>query len=737
MKVYPIRHHGPGSAKRLLRALKAQEPDCVLVEAPADTEAALEWIGHAKMKPPVALLAYDPKDLSRASWLPFAHFSPEWQAIKFALKKQIPIRAMDLPCGIQFNFEQDEQSKLEFANPDPELLTLQYDPLYVLAQLAGYSDSERWWEAAFEQEMEDTTVFEALLDMMKALREEVGRVETPETLIREAFMRKSIRKAQKDGFQNIAVVCGAWHAPVLADLAAYSNKADSERLRGRKKSSVKTTWAPWSYERLAFQSGYGAGVISPAWYELLFDQREELTIQWMIRLGRLLRSEDLDASVAHVQEAVRLADTLATMRGRRYSGIEELEDAALAIFTKGNSTQLDLIHNRLIIGTKLGKVPSEIPAPPLQRSIEKAIRSVHLYKEYNSGERSTKVLDLRKPANLAASHLLHRLQLLGIPWGTPMKVSKEAKGSFSEKWKLYWKAEFTIRIIEAGMLGNTLEEAVVAKVEKLINEGMSLSSLLQLLDNLLKADIPGPLVNLMEALGSRAAQSIDTLELMQALPPLIRILRYGDTRKSNQAGVKALLPELLPRVAIGLPLASTGIQDEPARLIFQEILNVQGALSALDEDWSKAAWLECLVRMHQNPEVHRLLAGLATRLCFDQNALNSNVLEKYFSLELSGIETAGDSAQWLEGFLYGSGLLLLHQMELRTLLQDWVEQLPASYFEKVLPVLRRTFARFSQAERGQLFALAQKNQPKEMEPDIPINAQRAKQAMDSLLKLLQ
>ena len=51
-----IRHHGPGSARSVVRALDDLAPQVVLVELPADCEAALQWVGHHQLVPPVALL---------------------------------------------------------------------------------------------------------------------------------------------------------------------------------------------------------------------------------------------------------------------------------------------------------------------------------------------------------------------------------------------------------------------------------------------------------------------------------------------------------------------------------------------------------------------------------------------------------------------------------------------------------------------------------------------------------
>jgi hypothetical protein len=59
-------------------------------------------------------------------------------------------------------------------------------------------------------------------------------------------------------------------------------------------------------------SGYGAGVASPG-ADHLWVQREQLSTRWMIRVARLLRDENLDASPANVIESVRLADSLAAI----------------------------------------------------------------------------------------------------------------------------------------------------------------------------------------------------------------------------------------------------------------------------------------------------------------------------------------------------------------------------------------------------------------------------------------
>jgi len=146
-------------------------------------------------------------------------------------------------------------------------------------------------------------------------------------------------------------VCGAWHAPVLR--AELLKKEDQARLKSLKKVATETTWIPWTYERLSFSSGYGAGVLSPAWYELLFaEPRAEVLTHWMVRATRLLRGQDVDASSAHAIEGVRLAGALAApLRGvEPFMGLEALGIAFVVVVVGGIGSFAGALLGGLLIG---------------------------------------------------------------------------------------------------------------------------------------------------------------------------------------------------------------------------------------------------------------------------------------------------------------------------------------------------------------------------------------------------
>ena len=102
LHIFGVRHHGPGSARSLIVALKKLKPDCILVEGPPDADELIAMAAHKEMKPPVSLLIYAADDPKKAVYYPFAEFSPEWQAIQYGLDNKVTVGFCDLPMMYQF-----------------------------------------------------------------------------------------------------------------------------------------------------------------------------------------------------------------------------------------------------------------------------------------------------------------------------------------------------------------------------------------------------------------------------------------------------------------------------------------------------------------------------------------------------------------------------------------------------------------------------------------------------------
>lgn len=720
-RVFGVRHHGPGSARHVVAAFAAWQPDAVLVEGPPDADHILAWAGDPRLRPPVAILVYVPDEPRRAVFYPFAAFSPEWQAIRWALAGDVPVRFMDLPAGQMLALGEEVESLAAS------------DPLALLAASAGHSDPERWWEDVIEHRPAGEDPFDAVVDAMVALRE----AEEPpgrRTQLREAAMRRQLRAALRRGFERVAVVCGAWHAPALLGLDRAG--ADTALLRGLPRVKVTATWSPWTNERLAFRSGYGAGVTSPAWYHHLFTESGDVVTTWLTHAARLLREEDADAPPASVVDAVRLTEALAALRNRPLPGLDEVLDAARAVLTRGSDVPLALIADRLVVGDVLGEVPPDVPMVPLQRDLSRLQRRLRLAP---SAARREIDLDLRRRIDRSRSHVLHRLRLLDVPWGQPGEVSG-ARGTFHEPWQLRWAPELSVRLVEASMWGTTVEVAAAAFTRDAADRASALARLTELAEGSLLAGLPDAVAHVMRRFADQAAVDVDVGHLMDALPPVARILRYGDVRGTDTALVAPVVDGLVGRICVGLPAACLSLDDAAAAEIVDHIDAVHDALAVLDRPDLRRSWEHALSAVTDLVGVHRLVSGRGTRLLLDSGTLSAGDAERRMRLALSVGEDPARAAAWVEGFLSGSGLVLVHDRALLALLDEWLGAVPDERFAGVLPLLRRTFATFQPAERrqiGERVRVLTGGAPRETRAEeVEIDQERAAAALPTVLRLL-
>lgn len=708
IQVFGIRHHGPGSARRLLTALEDWQPDKILVEFPADAQSELQQLARIQIEPPIALVVYEQDNIQQALYYPFARFSPEWQAIQWANRQGIPITAMDLPVSQQLAMRKQQHLKL---HTDKKQSSFQRDPLGAIAQLAGFEDSEQWWEITFEQHTDDLALFDAINELMQALRKEAES--SREILIREAYMRKILRQAIKEQHNKIAIICGAWHGPALEDVARFKAASDNKILKGLGKKKVKAAWIPWSYPRLAKEGGYGAGIHSPQWYELLYDYGSDAPIHWMVAASQLLRKEGIDSSPAHAQEAVRLARTLANIREQSIPKLDDLDAAALSVLCEGAPEKMQLIKNRLILGDKVGHVPENASQVPLQKDLLQLLKTTRLNKYWGkTGEywiKGTKKnprggIDLREPTDLLKSQLLYQLQILDIHWGKTHETSTNALGAFKELWFLEWHPEFSLSIIEAAMWGNEVAEAAANR----LLQQQSDTGILTLAEAILlglKAGLQQSVPSLVVLLKDRAALTRDIQELIAGLPTIIQIIQYGDARKTDVTSLALLLEELTPRLATGLAGAATAIDEEAAKDLQKNILACHKGLNALELPLLEDHWWPAIKKLANLPGVVPLIQGLAVRLLFDQEKITLSSTSQRLDYALSRGNQPLEIANWIAGFLHGSGLILLHHPSLWQITDQWISEMDMDDLQEMLPLLRRTFSRFSPGERQRMLQL--------------------------------
>jgi hypothetical protein len=280
-----------------------------------------------------------------------------------------------------------------------------------------------------------------------------------------------------------------------------------------------------------------------------------------------------------------------------------------------------------------------------------------------------------------------------------------------------WIPEVSLHIIGKSAWGSTVEEACIHFVTRKTEETDNLPDLTRLLKQVLDADLPVVFEPLMQKIENISALSSDVYHLMETLPPLSQIVRYGNARGTAASTVEQLLEQLLPRICIGLPAAVLHLDEEASREALDKVMAVHRALGVLNREDFYSQWYVSLGNIADSLHTNPILTGACMRILFDKKIIGLHEMSTRMRFSLSSNTPPLQAAQWLEGFLQGSGLLLLHHTELWQLLDNWVQELGEEHFTEVLPLLRRTFSRFSERERQMMLDLARQAPAMATSPD--------------------
>lgn len=721
---FGIRHHGPGSARRLRDALDALRPSRVLIEGPADASDLLPALADAAMRPPVALLSHAVDAPDDAVFHPFAEFSPEYQAVRWAVANAVPVAFIDLPASLRPPKRADDAVAAGEGDGEPGALAgetapgheargdeedgddeddarLRIDPIGAIAEAAGYEDGEAWWNDWIESATDDRDplhAFEAVAEIMATLRERHPRISRHERR-REAHMRLAIAAAAKEADGAIAVVCGAWHVPALR--AKHRAGDDRALLAGLPKRRMQSTWVPWTSPRLAYASGYGAGVAAPRWYAHLWRHGDEAagTARWVVSVARTFRAAGLPVSTASVIETVRMATALAALRGRPRAGFEEIRDAVVACVCGGESLPWDQHADELLLGREVGAIPPDTPLMPLLEDLQRQQKRVRLKPEALPRELA---LDLRTDSGAERSTLLHRLRLLDVDWGRAEDAGR-SRGTFRERWTLAWQPEFAVRLVEHLAHGPTIARAAAARSAERMRAAAGLDALVELIHACLEAQLPDAVDAGLALLDERAGHAQECRELLEALPALIALRRYGSARALALDRVGGLVERLLVQAALALPYAARHLDAEQAAALCRAIQGMQASLDLAEVDPAIVeTWWRALDDVADDAQSDRRVCGLACRLLYTAERIDADALRTLMQRMLSpGVATA-DAARFFEGFFEQGARRLLHDDALLAIVDAWLLGLAPDVFQAQLPLFRRVFSELDAHERRRL-----------------------------------
>ncbi|MFD0349898.1 DUF5682 family protein [Kitasatospora aburaviensis] len=268
-----VRHHAPSLSAVVPALLDAVRPEVVLVELPAEFQPWLGWLADDSTQAPVALAAAPGGSedggsgggtgASGLAFYPFADFSPELAALRWARRNGVEAVACDLPLAHRAEPHRAEPHRAEPHRAEPHRADAgrpdtdrtgsggsdtdtdrsrtdrsdadRADGAPVAGRGPGVTDAlrrrltgrdgdEDLWDRLVETAAPGSTpeaVRRAALLVGWAMRRdaEEGPGVDPYDLRREAWMRSRIAAAASGG-RRVAAVVGAFHAPALLDGAA-------------------------------------------------------------------------------------------------------------------------------------------------------------------------------------------------------------------------------------------------------------------------------------------------------------------------------------------------------------------------------------------------------------------------------------------------------------------------------------------------------------------------------------
>lgn len=742
--VFGVRHLSPAGAWYVREYLDQVQPELVLIEGPSDFNELIGDLASDKVVPPVAVMAYTQELPIRTILYPFAVYSPEYQAIRWAAEHGCECRFCDLPSEIFLGLEEQKRKRWEeayAASQDEPGKTAESVNAYVyrrLDELSGDGDHETFWERTMEQAADADGYRAGAAGFGQSLRQitQEAAEEDAENLIREAYMCRVIRDAADSGIEpeKIVVVTGAYHVQgILEGFGGSLDRADSEPAAGAGKQTggaargpmsdrelkslprleAKKTLMPYSYYRLSERSGYGAGNRAPAYYELLWEglrrgRTDYAAHHYLASLAAFQREHGGMVSSAEIIEAVRLSSALAQLHDGTIPSLRDLRDSAVTCMGHGNLSEIAVAVADTEIGTKIGSLPEGVSQTSIQSDFYRKLEELRLEK-YKSVTSQNLELDLREKLtvksrkaaliDLERSFFLHRLRVLGIKFASCQGAAQE-RATWAEHWTLQWTPEAEIQIVEAVLKGDTVEQAASFELKERTANSPGIAGIAGVIEDACLCGMPSALSYAVSSLQESAVDAASITEIAGTAGSLSVVLRYGDIRRLDRQPLVPILAQLFLRACLILP-AECVCDDQAAK----QISRAMGTLHevVVNHDFlEQERWLQVLSEIAGRDDLNTRLSGFAAAILLEMGKMDSEELGREVERRLSKGIPADLGAGWFEGLAMRNHYALIARLNLWEKLSDYLDTLDDEEFKRALVFLRRAFADFSSEEKNQI-----------------------------------
>ncbi len=706
--IFGIRHLSPAGAWHLTRFLEEKKPKLVLIEAPSDLEDQIEYITYPETKTPIAILAYTKEAPVRTILYPFAEYSPEYQAIIWCKNNNVKCRFMDLPSEVFLALPSKGLSDVKGEEGRMSVYEL-------LDKQAGEDGHDTFWERTLEHAEITEEYHKGANTFGENIRElsQGDERDWPEILVREAYMRRKIKEAISEGFapSEIVVVTGAYHVTGLLDENAV--EMTDEELKSLPKIEAKHTLMPYSDYRLSTRSGYGAGNRAPAFYRILWEAicKEDyayIAESYLSKIAGFQRQSGNPVSSAEVIEAVRLANSLAVLRGGKYPALRDLRDAAVTCLAKGNFPEISLAVVDTEIGTRIGALPEGVSNTSIQEDFYRKLRELKLEK-YRDITVQDLILDLRENRNVSTSKasfldlnrsfFMHQLRVLNISFGKQEAVRQD-NATWAENWVVRWSPEAEIELVEAALKGDTVSLAASFVMKERVENAISISEIAQVIEDAFTCGMAKAVAYATAGLQAMAVDATSLVELAKTAQRLSVVLQYGSIRKLDSAPLVPILQQIFYRACLILP-GECVCDDAASKEMISAMEMLNSAVLAhdfLEDD----TWVNTLIEIAGRDDLNTKLSGYAAAVLLERGKMDNKELHTEVCRRLSKGVPADLGAGWFEGLAMKNRYALIARLSLWESLDNYLEDLDEEEFKRALVFLRRAFADFSAMEKDEI-----------------------------------
>ncbi|MEU0950540.1 DUF5682 family protein [Streptomyces canus] len=562
-----VRHHSPALAAAVPSLLDAARAEVVCVELPADFQSWLPHLAAPGTLAPVALAGTG--DGGRLGFYPFADFSPELAAIRWARESGAEVVCCDLPMS-------DPRWGVEgpAAADDGQVRSAQAPTAFAAALTAAGTgrDGDDMWDRSVEvlaPGCAPEAVRRAALGVGWALRRDAESADgVPAVdLAREAHMREAIARASADG-RRVAAVVGAFHAPALStrEAAEPAQPADAED-----HPAVVTSLVPYAFDLLDSRSGYPAGIRDPRWQQAVFtaggdpERLHDAAARVITDVCRPLRAAGHVAGTGEARETLRVACDLARLRGLAAPGRGEVLEALTTVMGQGEplgrGRALARALESVLVGTDRGRVAPGTPRSGLGPSVEAELASLRLPGPDDPAPRELRLDPLRSALDARREVLLQRLAVCGTGYGEPIQVAGTGDAAaLTTRWRPAWTPAVPVRLDLAGIRGVTAALAAEGTLRETFRKeaakgGATSALVLAGLHDAARCDLPA-------LVSERLADAADVLPTSASLPELLTALdllealqrgHLPGTTPDTRQGAAELASDLMESAVRSLP----------------------------------------------------------------------------------------------------------------------------------------------------------------------------------------